>query len=248
MTRTDDELREEIKHHHWWHQIELRPGIVTPGPSDCEKLKDIYGIPGDLTGETVLDVGCWDGYYSFLCERRGASKVVASDLWEPAGRGAFDLAREELGSDVIPLPADVYDLDIHLEERFGVVLFLGVLYHLKHPMLGLEAVAERTRPDGKVIVDTVISHPEYPRPVMEFFAGSELSDDPTNWWAPNPAAMQVMLETAGFYDVTCPVPDYYGNRAVFHARKLSDEAIIVRNNLESRQRRKYQLPPYKETP
>ena len=89
----------------------------------------------------MLDIGCWDGLFSFECERRGAERVVAADLWENAGRDAFDFAREELGSKVEPLECDVYDLPGKLGgERFDLVLFLGVLYHLRHPLLGLEKV------------------------------------------------------------------------------------------------------------
>ena len=140
--RTDDELRAALKQHFWYHCIELRPGIVTPGLAGGAHSLPYYGIPEDLSGKSVLDIGCWDGFFSFECEKRGAERVVAADNWENAGRDAFDFARTELGSKVEPLECDIYDLPDKLGgERFDVVLFLGVLYHLRHPLLALEKVA-----------------------------------------------------------------------------------------------------------
>lgn len=240
--RTDEELRAAIGELFWWHKMELRPGIVTPGRANVDYLLPLYGIPEDLTGKTVLDIGCWDGFYAFECERRGAAKVLATDLWEAAGQDAFLLAHKELGSKIGWMKADVYDLSmmLHPGERYDVTLFLGVLYHLKHPLLALQEVADCTAPGGLVIVDTVVSHPAYDQPVMAFCPGRELSDDPTNWWAPNPACMAAMLEEAGFTNVTSPVPDYYGNRAVFHATKKQDMEIAAQNARETRERRKHQ--------
>ena len=226
MSGYKKKLRAGIREHQWWHVIELAPGVITPGQADHRRLLPYLDIPADLSGKTVLDIGCWDGYFSFACEERGAEKVVASDVWEYAGRGAFDFARKTLGSEIEPLQASVYDLDPDIHGRFGLVLFLGVLYHLRHPLLALEKVASVTAPGGTVIIDTVIDvkHLSGP-PLMKFYPGSEENSDPTNWWAPNPAAVTAMCKTAGLSKVTSRVQLYGGNRGIFHAVKASDKHV-----------------------
>jgi tRNA (mo5U34)-methyltransferase len=227
--RTDDELREAIKDYFWWHSIELRPGIVTPGISgSSKKTIPLYAIPDDLSGRSVLDIGCWDGLFAFECERRGAERVVAADLWENVGRGAFDFAREELGSKVEPLECDVYDLPGKLGgERFDLVLFLGVLYHLRHPLLGLEKVGACTKPGGMVVIETTIDYEsmQQQRPLMAFHPGNELNDDSTSWWSPNPVGLAMMLGAAGFAQMASVIQLWQGNRGIYHAVKASDEDV-----------------------
>ena len=227
--RTDDELRTAIKDYFWWHSIELRPGITTPGVSgDNRRCLPLYALPEDLTGRTVLDVGCWDGFFSFACEARGAERVVAADLWENAGRDAFDFAREELGSKVEPLECDVYDLPGALGgERFDLVLFLGVLYHLKHPLLGLEKVAACAKPGGLTVIETVIDYETMTqqRPLMAFYPGREMNDDPTSWWGPNPHGLAMMLGAAGYAEIHNVIQLWQGNRGIYHAVKASDEDV-----------------------
>src|SRR5947209_18146324 len=96
------DLREEVAKIHWWHSIDLGDGVVTPGGYDNREQLRRAAMPADLTGWSVLDVGAWDGYYSFEAERRGASRVMALDhvVWnDPAiGRRGFELARRALGS------------------------------------------------------------------------------------------------------------------------------------------------------
>lgn len=223
--RTDAELRQAVAQHFWFHSIELRPGIITPGVSGEHFTLPHLLLPEDLSGKSVLDIGCWDGFYSFECERRGAARVVAADVWETAGRGAFDLAREELGSKVEPVEASVYDLPEALGgERFDLVLFLGVLYHLRHPLLGLEKVAACTRPGGLTVIDTLVDcEALFGRPLMSFYPGTEVNGDPTTWWAPNLPCMSTMLSTCGYSKVVSTVQVFGGNRTVFHAAKGTDE-------------------------
>jgi tRNA (mo5U34)-methyltransferase len=232
--RTDAELREAIRGYDWYHSIELRPGIITPGRAAERNVLPLLGIPADLSGMTVLDIGCWDGFFSFECERRGAKRVVATDVWETLGRDAFDFARAELGSAVEPVQASVYDLPDVLGERFDLVLFLGVLYHLKHPLLALEKVAEVTAPGGLAIIDSAVdAETLMGRPLMAFYPGDELNGDPTNWWTPNVSALASMLGVSGFGDVVSRVQLYGGNRSVFHAVKVTDA------EREKRARREY---------
>ena len=221
---TDAELREAVKGFDWYHSIELRPGITTPGRAAEHFVLPFLGLPEDLSGKSVLDIGCWDGFFSFECEHRGAKRVVATDVWEMWGRDAFDFARAELGSAVEPVQASVYDLPVALGgERFDVVLFLGVLYHLKHPLLGIEKVAEVTAPGGLAVIETAVdAETLMDRPLMAFYPGDELNHDPTNWWTPNVPALASMLGVSGFREVVSPVQLYGGNRSIFHAVKVSD--------------------------
>lgn len=224
--RTDDELRREIGKITWFHSIGLRPGITTPGHANERFTLSLLNLPADLTGKTVLDIGCWDGFYSFECERRGAKRVVAADVWEPAGRAGFDLAREELGSAVEPVQASVYDLPGVLGgERFDLVLFLGVLYHLRHPLLGIEKVAACTKPGGLCFVDTLVDVGALTdgRPMMAFYPGDEVNHDPTTWWAPNIFALQAMLKASGFANAYSVVQLFAGDRTIAHAVKATDE-------------------------
>ena len=238
--RTDGELRAAIGEHSWWHSIELRPGITTPGAQGGSAGKlPFYQMPLDLTGKTVLDIGCWDGFFSFECERRGASRVVAADIWENTGRGAFDLARDELGSKVEPVESSVYDLPGKLGgERFDLILFLGVLYHLRHPLLGLEMMAACHKPGGLAVIETVIDYETVTqqRPVMAFYPGREMNDDPTCWWGPNPFAVARMLGVAGYASVMNTVQLWLGNRSIFHALKATDETLAEERARDDRDR------------
>src|SRR5262245_48364448 len=137
-TYSDDEIHALIASvPFWFHQIEVAPGIVTPGidPSP-EKLKRLT-FPADLRGKRVLDIGAWDGFFSFECERRGAAEVVAIDA---APSLSFAVARELLGSQVKFYAMNIYDLTPVTLGQFDLVLCLGVLYHLRHPLFGLERV------------------------------------------------------------------------------------------------------------
>jgi tRNA (mo5U34)-methyltransferase len=157
-------------------------------------------LPESLAGKTVLDIGAWDGFYSFEAERRGAARVLATDSFSWGGPGwgskaGFGLARRALGSSVQDQHIDVLDLSPERVGTFDVVLFLGVLYHMRHPMLALEKVFSVTR--GMAIVET---HAVFRgrHPMMEFYPGTELVGDPTNWFGPNPSAVEGMLRAAGF--------------------------------------------------
>src|SRR5215217_7219370 len=141
-----EELRAEIQRVIWYHTIPLPGGITTPGVDNTPSRLPKMRLPDDLSGRTVLDIGAWDGYFSFEAERRGASRVVAADYyaWHGVGWGTgqgkagFQLARQALGSRVEDVDIDVMDLSPDRVGSFDVVLFLGVLYHLPNPLLALE--------------------------------------------------------------------------------------------------------------
>ena len=221
----------------WAHRIDLGQGVVTPGLWNTPEILDRLHLPGDLSGQTVLDVGCWDGFYSFEAERRGARRVLATDsfTWQRKSWGSkdgFDLARRVLKSGVEDLEIDVLDLSPERVGVFDVVLFLGVLYHMKHPMLALERVAAVTR--RLLVVETVIDLLYAPRPALAFYPGAELNQDDSNWFGPSPSAVEAMLRAAGFPRVERVWPSdgrllawramsLFGpqaiKRAVFHAYK-----------------------------
>jgi len=199
-----DALRREVNAIKWWHAIDLGHGVVTPGPDPtAARLRELQ-IPSDLAGLSVLDIGAWDGFFSFEAERRGAARVLATDsfCWGQGGWGTkagFDLARRALNSRVEDLAIDPLDLSPDRVGTFDLVLFLGVLYHMRHPLLALERVFSVTR--DLLILNTQVDFMAIDRPAIAFYQGSELNNDPTNWCGPNPAAVIAMLHAVGFRDV-----------------------------------------------
>lgn len=217
------DLRSRVEAIRWYHTIDLGGGVVTHGVDDSPVRLARAQLPASLHGKTVLDIGAWDGFFSFECERRGAARVVAADhfSWHGTGWGTkagFNLAREALGSRVEDVDIDVMDLSPERIGTFDVVLFLGVLYHLRHPYLALERVASVAR--DYLILETVVDLVGLGRPAMAFYPGRELNNDPTNWWGPNVPAVVAMLNTLGFTDVrvATPLPGavHRGARALYH--------------------------------
>ena len=193
-----DQLLQEVQAIPWFHTIDLGQGIVTPGRVDPQRQTlPRLGLPADLSGKTVLDIGAWDGFFSFEAERRGAKRVLATDshAWWSSKR-AFELARRALGSKVEDFDIDVMELSPDKIGTFDVVLFLGVLYHLRHPLLALEKVFSVTA--HHLILETVTDLTWTSYPVLRFYPADELAGDSSNWFGPNPAAVVGMLKVAGF--------------------------------------------------
>jgi tRNA (mo5U34)-methyltransferase len=199
-----DHLKREVARIKWYHQIDLRNGIVTPGiDNSMRKLRRLH-LPECLEGKTILDIGAWNGFFSFEAERRGAKRVLATDhfCWNGEGWGTkegFELARRVLDSRVEDLEIDVLDLSPDRVGTFDIVLFLGVLYHMRHPLLALEKVASVTKECA--IIETVSDFVWCRRPVIPFYLNDELNRDPTNWCAPNPPGVVALLMAAGFKEV-----------------------------------------------
>lgn len=219
---TPDELRAAVKRIEWWHQIPLEHGIVTPGPDHTGDRIRLLGLPEDLTGMRVLDIGAWDGAFSFECERRGARYVLAIDEYVWAGKcwaskEGFDFAHKVLRSRVKSKLMDVYHLSPRKVGVFDLVLFSGVLYHLKHPLLALERIAGVTH--RHLILSSHIDLMDIARPAIAFYPGSELNNDATNWVGPNIPALQGMLLTAGFRRVELHASSIEDHWAVMHAWK-----------------------------
>ena len=159
-------------------------------------------MPEDLQGMTVLDIGASDGFFSFEAERRGAKRVLAIDLcsWENAGgKAGFDLARRVFNSRVEDMVMDVLEISPEKIGTFDLVLFLGVFYHLRHPLLALEKVFSVTK--KQLILETHIAMLSVKQPVMRFYPDSELNNGPSNWYGPNIAAIESMLRDVGFQKI-----------------------------------------------
>lgn len=231
-----DELQRRVAEIQWFHTIDLGNGVVTPGLDASPQKLQTIGMPADLTGKSVLDFCAWNGFFAFEAERRGADRVMAVDYycWNGPGWGSkagFDLAREALDSKVEDREIDVLDVTPENTGVFDVVIFLGVLYHMRHPLLTLEKVSAVT--GGLLILETHVDLTVINRPAMAFYAGSELNGDSSNWSGPNEACVVAMLMEVGFkraevysrtYDPTQPrdltlLDEPRSNRAVFHAWK-----------------------------
>lgn len=194
-----DEKRSQIG---WWHSFELPDGRIIEGVATLESLKKRiaqFPIPERLSGKRVLDIGTWDGWFAFEMERRGAD-VVAIDCWDnPRFREVHSL----LHSHVDYRQMDVYELTPERIGRFDIVLFMGVLYHLKHPLLALERVCALTT-DFAAVDSFVIQEKHLPgagvetRAVMEFYETDEFGGDFTNWSGPSLPCLMAFCRTAGF--------------------------------------------------
>lgn len=189
-----------------------------------------------VAARSVLDIGAWDGYYSFMAERRGAREVVAldhyvwgvdfgardaywaacfaqgtlpdqardlTDFWRPElpGRRGMELAIEALDSKVQPRLADFATTDLNTLGLFDVVLYLGVLYHMKEPLSCLERVRAVTR--EVAVIETQALHVqglEHER-MLQFHAGGEVNNDFGNWYVPSEPALHSLCRAAGFSSV-----------------------------------------------
>ena len=215
----------------WFHSIDLGNGVITKGEKSLTVIEGQANtiFKHGVAGKTVLDIGAWDGAFSFEAERRGAARVLATDhfCWVGPGwgrRASFDFARTALASRVEAKIVDVPDVSLETVGSYDVVLFLGVLYHLLHPFLILEKIAPIAA--EVLIVDTETALDDEDRPAIVFFPGAELNKDPTNWWAPNIKCMLAMLGHVGFKRVdVSPTWGYDGSinhhrgRFTFHAWK-----------------------------
>jgi tRNA (mo5U34)-methyltransferase len=142
----------------WYHQIELAPGVRTPGVQESAKvlrILDDLGLPADCSGLRVLDIGIRDGFYSFEMERRKAAEVVGIDYVPPTQTG-FQVAAEVLNSKVKYVQENIYNLTPEKHGTFDIVLFLGVIYHLRNPMLAMDILRSVIKPGGILFIECVI--------------------------------------------------------------------------------------------
>ncbi len=175
----------------WWHTIDFGDEIFSPGLMGTDAHNVLASsIPDNLKGKTVLDIGTRDGYYAFECEKRGAKEILATDITTKTG---FSTAKDILNSKVRFEQIDIYDLP---DDKYDVVLFLGVLYHLKYPLKALELLYSIT--NELLILESHIINTNLDEPMMKFYPGDDLNNDSSNWWGPNPKCIIEMLKVAGF--------------------------------------------------
>lgn len=203
---------------HWHHRIPIAQGIVTPGAQDTEAMLAQLALPDDCSGMRVLDIGARDGFFSFEVERRGAAEIVSLDNVASDITG-FDVAKELLSSKAQYVVDNVYNLTVEEYGTFDLVLFLGVIYHLRHPLLALDHIWDVCKPGAQMFVESHMIdegfvddagnfhqldhfHPDLRLfPLVEFFPDRMLGNDFTSKWAPNQRALRGMLGASGF-DVT----------------------------------------------
>jgi tRNA (mo5U34)-methyltransferase len=230
----------------WFHNLDLGGVKTAPehflGDYPQVKWRAFAGsLPADLSGKSVLDIGCNAGFYAIEMKRRGAARVLAID------HDDCYLAQARFAADVNGVKIELAKLSIYdlaaIGERFDVVLCLGVLYHLRHPLLALDLVHEHVAKDLLVFQtmqrgsDAVLTlENDYPFeeqaifersgfPLLHFIERS-YSHDPTNWWIPNRACSEALLRSAGFVIIDHPETEVYicrrsargSNGAVYPAR------------------------------
>jgi tRNA (mo5U34)-methyltransferase len=230
-TRETEKQIGELNRLGWYHSIQLPDGQVIQGLQSLEQLRTRlaqFPIPPDLTGKRVLDIGAWDGWFSFEMERRGA-EVMAVDSAEHT---QFGVARELLGSKVQYRIGDICRLSSRDIGRFDIVLFFGVLYHVKHPILALETVCDLAT-DMAFVESFVtddgadLSAP----PLMEFYETTELRGQFDNWVGPNASCLLGFCRTAGFARVRLEsVMDHRAHVSCFRKwdrRPMTDAAPYI---------------------
>jgi len=207
---TRETLLEEVARHVWHYSQDLGGGVTTPGrfgPANPQIMEAFGQV--DFRGKQVLDIGCWEGQWSFEAERRGAAAVVATDYLvgdpraRPSERGVqelptFRLAHTILGSRAEYVPdVSVYDVTRLGRRDFDIVLFCGVYYHLKNPILALSRLRQVIRNGGTLVVEGPVidgrrdSH-------ARFFYNDVLADDRSNWWVPTLPCLREWIECSYF--------------------------------------------------
>lgn len=199
----------------WHHRIEVAPGVWTPGLQDTPTVLSQIGMPEDLSGMRVLDIGARDGFFTFEAERRGAREVLALDNEAPTNTG-FAIAAELLDSKATYVTENVYSLSAERYGRFDLVLFLGVIYHLRHPLLALDRIHDICAPEATLLVETHMIdeglvdaegewralgdfHPDLASmPLVQYYPANILGGDPTSQWAPSRVALDGWLQGSGF--------------------------------------------------
>ena len=232
----------------WFHNLNLGGFQTAPQHflGDYPRVKwqrFADALPADLHGHTVLDIGCNGGFYALEMKRRGAERVVGIDC-EPLYLAQARFAAEVSGIELELHQLSVYDV-ARLGETFDLVLFMGVLYHLRHPLLALDLIHEHVArdllvfqsmqrgsdqvapvaPDYPFWETDIFNQPEFPR---LHFLERAYAGDPTNWWVPNRACSEALLRSAGFEIIGHPEEEVFvcrrrelpdGSRAVYPARR-----------------------------
>lgn len=224
-------LQSRVAEFKWHHSIDLGGGVVTPGGKSsamCSGEASLIFDRVDLSGRSVLDIGAWNGYFSFEAKRRGADRVLATDSYcwshpKLRGRETFDLALSALDMNIEAREIDVSDLASQSVGEFDVVLYLGVFYHRYDAIEALAAVAPLAK--QLLIVETHLDLRELDVPAMAFYPGRELDNDPTNWWGPNEHCVRSLLLGHGFSEIEVTRHPSGPTRAIFHAWRTTQARL-----------------------
>jgi tRNA (mo5U34)-methyltransferase len=214
----------------WFHNLDLGGVRTAPdhflGDYPAVKFAGFgHVLPTDMSGKSVLDIGCNGGFYSIEMKRRGAERVLGIDHDDDYLAQARFAAEVTGHPDIEFRKLEVFDVAL-LRERFDLVIFMGVFYHLRHPLLALDLIHEhvaedlmlfqtmqrgseqvdQVRPDYDFFEQEHFNSPGYPK--MHFIE-HEYSHDWTNWWAPNAAASAAMLRSSGFAIEAHPEPEVF---------------------------------------
>jgi tRNA (mo5U34)-methyltransferase len=230
MNFTASQIRQRVEQlGPWFHNLELEGVPTAPDHflGDYPRIKFRHfadAIPADLAGKSVLDIGCNAGFYSLEMKRRGADRVLGIDF-DDGYLAQARFAAEVEGADIEFRKLSVYDVAA-LGEKFDIVIFMGVLYHLRHPLLALDLIREHVAADLMVFQSMqrgssdvaplaenypfqnyeLFEEPTYPK---LHFVEERYSDDPTNWWIPNRACVEAMLRSSGFAILSHPEEEVY---------------------------------------
>ena len=234
-----DRIVETMNSMVWYHRIELAPGIVTPGaPWEAlwDPMRERHRAV-DFRDKRVLEVGCWDGYWSFEAEKLGAAEVWATDdmSQRKAVTRSVPFAIECLGSKVrYRDDVSVYDVDKLSPDKFDVVIFYGVLYHLRYPVLALAKLRRVLKTGGQLLLETAVLLDEE-EALMRWGHGRIYPSDPSTWNAPSASCLRFLLESSYFdvescetflrQDETLKIGRAYA-RAVGTERNLADRHVV----------------------
>lgn len=223
-----EELRASIQQFHWFHTFEIAPGVMTPGYNSTpfnarDILNSYFRLDESLAGKRILEIGTWDGFYAFELEARQAD-VVATDIQNPDDTG-FNFSKKLFNSHVQYVRCSVYDLRESLEGEFDIVLFMGVFYHLKYPLLAFEQIYQILKKGGILLFEgeaflhyaetfnqlkiwprlalsslllTLLAHSDIPV-TLSYSPG--YYKDVSNWFIPNTACLRSWLRATGFETV-----------------------------------------------
>jgi SAM-dependent methyltransferase len=196
---TNDELTAQLPSYRWYHTIPLSPEVSTPGLKHfTEQAAPILRLMDkvDFLGKRVLDVGCRDGFFCFYAERRGAAELLGIDTC--LSLGALELIIPHFQSKVRMIEMSLYDLSVAGHGMFDIVLFCGVLYHLRYPFSALGALADLVPDSGRMIIETGILVDDDRRALLFCPLGEESPYDASSVTFYNRKGMTDTLKTFGF--------------------------------------------------
>ena len=200
----------------WFHRVTLRDGRVTPGLVDVANHESRYLFDRlDFAGKSVLDIGCWDGYFSFTAEQRGAQRVVSLDdpdfRW--GGLDGYHFLHEHFQSRAEWRRGSIFTLP---DERFDIVLCYGVLYHVNDPLTAMINCFHAARQEVVFEGAFYVSQ----EPTLFLLAPREFHDDPTNIYALSTGYLEKVAVMCGFELVDTRMPHYAATRVRRLFRKV----------------------------